>query len=207
MSALLMLGSFALLMAGHGLRIRRWSRFIGIYEQPPAGALMRALALGYALNFVLPFKLGDLQLRIKNIIENRKRILREFKAQTVEESRLKVNAASPTADERFLKKAIDCVYAHLADGDFDRDAFAQEMGASASTLYNKLRSITGMNVSSFIRDIRMKEAKRLALTESDLRVSDLAYRVGFKDPKYFATCFKKEFGLQPSEFIEQVASH
>lgn len=167
----------------------------------------KAMVTGADDYITKPFKLGDLQLRIKNIIENRKRILREFKAQTVEESRLKVNAASPTADERFLKKAIDCVYAHLADGDFDRDAFAQEMGASASTLYNKLRSITGMNVSSFIRDIRMKEAKRLALTESDLRVSDLAYRVGFKDPKYFATCFKKEFGLQPSEFIEQVASH
>ena len=59
MSVLLLLGSFALLMAGHGLRIRRWSRFIGIYEQPPTGALMRALSLGYALNFVLPFKLGD----------------------------------------------------------------------------------------------------------------------------------------------------
>jgi AraC-like DNA-binding protein len=63
-----------------------------------------------------------------------------------------------------------------------------------------------MNVSAFIRDIRMKEAKRLALTAPDLRVSDLAYQVGFKDPKYFSTCFKKEFGLQPSEFIEQVAS-
>ena len=78
------------------------------------------------------------------------------------------------------------------------------MGTSASTLYNKLRSITGMNVSAFIRDIRMKEARHLAETEQDLRVSDLAYKVGFKDPKYFSTCFKKEFGLQPSEFIEQM---
>lgn len=151
-----------------------------------------------------PFKMGDLELRIKNIIENRKRIRREFKAQTVEESRLKAKTASPTADELFLQKAIDCVYAHLDDADFDRDAFASDMGTSASTLYNKLRSITGMNVSAFIRDIRMKEARHLAETEQDLRVSDLAYKVGFKDPKYFSTCFKKEFGLQPSEFIEQM---
>jgi AraC-like DNA-binding protein len=49
----------------------------------------------------------------------------------------------------------------------------------------------------------MKEAKRMAETQSDLRVSDLAYKVGFKDPKYFATCFRKEFGIQPSEYIEQ----
>ena len=83
--------------------------------------------------------------------------------------------------------------------------FAAEMGSSASSLYNKLRSITGLNVSAFIRDIRMKEAKRLAQTQPDIRVSDLAYRVGFKDPKYFSTCFKKDFGLQPSEYIEQMA--
>ena len=151
-----------------------------------------------------PFKLGDLDLRIKNIIENRKRIRREFKAQTIEESRLKAQVESSSPDKEFLKRAIDCVYDHLSDSDFDRDAFAREMGASASTLYNKLRSITGLNVSAFIRDIRMKEAKRMAQTEADLRVSDLAYKVGFKDPKYFATCFKKEFGIQPSEYIEQM---
>lgn len=152
-----------------------------------------------------PFKIGDLDLRIRNIIENRKRILREFKARSAEESRL---AAEKTLspDEEFLRKAIDCVYDHLSDSDFDRDAFAAAMGASASTLYNKLRSITGMNVSAFIRDIRMKEAHKLALTRPDMRVSDLAYHVGFKDPKYFSTCFKKEFGVQPSEFIERITA-
>ena len=153
-----------------------------------------------------PFRMGDLELRINNIIENRKRIRREFKSQTIEESRLKSQLQPHNPDEDFLHKAIDCVYNHLSDADFDRDAFASEMGASASTLYNKLRSITGMNVSSFIRDIRMKEARRMAQVEPSLRVSDLAYRVGFKDPKYFATCFKKEFGIQPSEYLDQMSN-
>ena len=152
-----------------------------------------------------PFRMGDLQLRIDNIIENRKRVLAEYKAQTVEETRQKtIETPTPTADDEFLHRAIDCVYDHLDDADFDRDAFAQAMGASASTLYNKLRSITGLNVSAFIRDMRMKEAKRLAQTQPDLRVSDLAYKVGFKDPKYFSTCFKKEFGIQPSEYLDQM---
>lgn len=153
-----------------------------------------------------PFRMGDLELRINNIIENRKRIRREYKSQTIEETRLKTQMVQPTADEEFLHRAVDCVFDHLSDSEFDRDAFAKEMGASASTLYNKLRSLTGLNVSAFIRDIRMKEARRLAQTQPDMRVSDLAYKVGFKDPKYFSTCFKKEFGLQPSEFMEQMAS-
>jgi DNA-binding response OmpR family regulator len=164
----------------------------------------KSMILGADDYVVKPFHMSELTLRINNIIENRKRVRREYKAQTVEESRLKASVASPSPDDEFLRRAIDCARAHLSDSDFDREAFASEMGASASTLYNKLRSLTGLNVSAFIRDIRMKEAKRLAQTQPDLRVSDLAYKVGFKDPKCFSTCIKKEFGLQPSEFIEQM---
>ena len=94
----------------------------------------------------------------------------------------------------------------MEDEYYDRDALATDMGTSTSTLYNKLRSITGLNVSSFIRDIRMKEASRIAKTTPGIRVSDLAYRVGFKDPRYFSTCFKKHFGVQPKEYIENLQS-
>lgn len=142
-----------------------------------------------------PFRLGDLELRIDNIISNRKRIMEAAGMDPIMDHPL-------TADELFLQRAYKCVEEHISDSDFDRDAFAVEMGASGSTLYNKLRTLTGMNITNFIRDIRMKEAKRLAETQPTLRVSDLAYKVGFKDPKYFATCFKKEFGMQPSEFID-----
>jgi AraC-like DNA-binding protein len=151
-----------------------------------------------------PFRLGDLELRINNIVENRKRIRRELADQSEEGA--PVAPQAPTPEEEFLQRAIDCVKEHLDDCDFDRDTFASEMGASASTLYNRLRAITGYNVSVFIRDIRMKEARRMILATPNLRVSDLAYKVGFRDPKYFATCFKKEFGIQPSEYIEQVQS-
>ena len=147
-----------------------------------------------------PFRLSDLKLRIDNIIENRKRILGEQRQAAAETA----EARPLTPDEEFLQKAYTCVMNHLSDSEFDHDAFAVEMGASASTLYNKLRALTGQNVSTYIRDIRLKEAKRLEETQRDIRVSDLAYKVGFKDPKYFATCFKKEFGIQPSEFIDQV---
>ena len=145
-----------------------------------------------------PFRLGDLELRINNIIENRKRIIREYATTEAE------NKDRPlTADELFLQRAHECVMNHLSDSEFDRDTFAAEMGASGSTLYNKLRALTGMNISNFIRYARMKEAKRLAESQPDIRVSDLAYMVGFKDPKYFATCFKKDFGIQPSELISK----
>lgn len=151
-----------------------------------------------------PFRLSNLQLRINNIIENRKRILLEFKQRPITETQKKA-AEAPTPDNKFLERAIQCVTEHLDDADFDRDAFAREMGASPSTLYNKLRATTGMNVSNFIRHIRMKAIDDIIRQEPDIRVSSLAYRVGFKDPKYFATTFKKEFGMQPKEYIEKLS--
>ena len=164
-----------------------------------------ALKVGADDYIAKPFRLSDLQLRIDNIIANRQRIQREFKQQTIAEAQQKVQE-TPSPDNEFLKRAIQCVNDHLDDADFDRDAFAREMGASQSTLYNKLRATTGMNVSSFIRHIRMKAIDDIIRQQPDLRVSDLAYKVGFKDPKYFATTFKKEFGMQPKEYIEKMRS-
>ena len=163
-----------------------------------------ALRIGADSFVTKPFKMSDLELRINNIVENRKRIQTEFISQVGEAEKAVEAAAEPSPDELFLKRATDCVYQHLSDSDYDRDTFAADMGASASTLYNKLRALTGMNVSNFIRSIRMKEAMRIARQAPQIRVSDLAYKVGFKDPKYFATCFKKEYGLQPSEFLDSL---
>ena len=150
-----------------------------------------------------PFRLGDLKLRIDNIIENRKRIQSEYSQKSAAETRDKA-AAPNSADEIFLSRALECVLKHLDDDTYDRESLAADMGASSSTIYNKLRSITGLNVSGFIRDIRLKESKRMAEEDPTLRVSDLAYKVGFRDPRYFSTCFKKQFGIQPKEYLESL---
>ena len=162
-----------------------------------------ALLIGADEFLTKPFRLGDLKLRIDNIIENRKRIQREYHQESAEETRQKI-ASPQSPDEMFLSRALELVYAHLEDDGYDRDALASDMGASSSTIYNKLRSITGLNVSGFIRDIRLKEARRMAQADPTLRVSDLAYKVGFRDPRYFSTCFKKQFGMQPKEYMESL---
>jgi CheY-like chemotaxis protein len=163
-----------------------------------------ALRIGADEFLTKPFRLGDLKLRIDNIIENRKRTHQEFPSHSVEDS---VKEEKPiTPEQEFMDRALRCIHEHLSDSDYDRDAFATDMGASQSTLYNKIRAITGMNVSTFIRDIRMKEAYRMAQQDPTQRVSDLAYKVGFQDPKYFSTCFKKQFGMQPKEFMENLIS-
>ena len=151
-----------------------------------------------------PFKLNDLKLRINNLIENRKRIQHDFANRTIEEAVTMAHSTN-TPDNLFMSKALDCIHNHLTDSDYDRDAFASDMGMSQSSLYNKLRSITGMSVSDFIRDIRLKEDKRIIIETPGIRVGELAYKVGYKDPKYFATSFKKHYGMRPTEFIDKMS--
>lgn len=160
----------------------------------------KALEAGADNHVAKPFRLGELQLIMDNLIANRQRILQALPHFSEDEG----VSAYPSELQEFMERAIRCVNEHLDDGDYDRDAFAADMGASASTLYNKLRAATGMNVTTFIRDIRIKAACRMAKERPDLRVSDIAYRVGFKDPKYFATTFKKVLGVQPKEYFDKI---
>ena len=106
-------------------------------------------------------------------------------------------------DEQFIQKAIDCVKQHLNDSDYDREQFASDMCVSSSTLYNKLRALTGQSVTSFISSIRLKEACRILRQRPGITVTELSMLVGFNTPKYFTKLFKKEFGVSPSEYLSQ----
>lgn len=115
-----------------------------------------------------------------------------------------IQQAYISADQEYLQRAVKCIHEHIMDSDYDRKAFAADMGSSVSTLYNKIRALTGKSITNFVRDIRIKKACRLAKENPDLRVSDIAYQVGFKDPKYFATSFKRVTGVQPKEYLLEV---
>ncbi len=163
----------------------------------------RALLLGADDYLTKPFKLKELKLRVDNIIQNRKRVRIENKIEEPAEPQ-EEEPRELTPDELFLQRVRQCVLNHLEDEDYDRDALASDIGASASTLYNKLRAIANVNVTTFIRNIRMAEAQRIATENPNIRISDLAYQVGFRDPRYFSTTFKKHFGMQPTEFLDSL---
>ena len=163
---------------------------------------IEALTAGADDVMAKPFKLRDLQLRIDNIIANRQHIYSNARPES--DSMETEGNTLPNADEEYLQRAIKCVNEHINDADYDREAFATDMSSSVSTLYNKIRALTGKNVTSFVRDIRIKTACQLAKKNPDLRVSDIAYSVGFRDPKYFATSFKRVMGVQPKEYFDHL---
>ena len=155
----------------------------------------KALLAGADGYITKPFKIRDLQLRIDNLIANRQRIHTEMASDE------EVADTMNPEDREFLELANQCVYKNLNDSDYNREAFAADMGTSVSTLYKRLRDLTGKSISNFIRDIRIQEACKIAKNERNTRVSDIAYRVGFRDAKYFATAFKRITGKQPKEYF------
>ena len=105
--------------------------------------------------------------------------------------------AVTSADEVFLKKAMDIVEAHMSDPDFSVEMMVKEIGMSRSKLYLKLKALTDQSTSEFIRTVRLKRAVQL-LEKSDMTIKEIMYMTGFNTASYFSKCFKKQFGKSPA---------
>ncbi len=145
-----------------------------------------------------PFDLKVLEAKIRSLIRNRQKQTDQFK-KNVE---LNITTLEFTSiDEKFLENAITVIESHLAEPDFDLDTFSGQLNMSKSSLYRKIKSLTGMSPVEFTKNIRLKHACQM-LNKHSGNVSDVAYAVGFADPKYFTYCFKTEFGMTPTEYIK-----
>ena len=144
-----------------------------------------------------PFNTSVLLARIDNLISNRFNVEKEINAKFFD---ILKDVSLSTDDEQFITMCVECVQQHLADTDFDLETFATAVNISKSSLYKKLRALTSLSPSAFIRSIRMKYAAELLRKNPKARIADVAYTVGFNDPKYFSACFKKDFGVLPSDY-------
>ncbi|MCE7040182.1 two-component regulator propeller domain-containing protein [Dyadobacter sp. CY312] len=143
-----------------------------------------------------PFRLDILLVRIRNLIKRRELGQKQFQQHIkVQPSEIVIRSM----DEEFITKAVKVVEDHIANPDFTVEELSSEMAMSRMYLYKKLLSLTGKTPVEFIRIIRMRRAASL-LGKSQLTVSEIAYQVGFNNPKYFARLFKEEFKVLPTEY-------
>ena len=167
-----------------------------------------AYAVGADAYITKPFKFDELEVRINALLANRKKMIEKIQAeislQTSAEDEAQAALHLSNPDQAFITRATEVVMQHLADGDYNREAFAKDMAMGESTLYNKVKATTGQTVIAFITSIRLKEAQRIIRSNPNILISDVAIQVGFNTPKYFSKCFKKEFGIFPKEYAEQL---
>jgi AraC-like DNA-binding protein len=146
-----------------------------------------------------PFDTLELLVRIKNLIEQRRKLQEKFRKEiTVSPGDITVT----NIDEQLLQRAVSAVENNISDPDFDTTTMAKEVGVSRMLLHTKLKALTGLSTGEFIRTLRLKRAAQL-LQQGSGNVTEVAYDVGFQSLSYFAKAFRKQFGQSPSHYTSQ----
>lgn len=146
-----------------------------------------------------PFKWKNLSLITKNLMELRQNLKQRFSQSPFETFEILPAGAK---DKDFLNKLIESIEDRIADPLLSVEELGREIGLSRSTLYKKIKSMTGYVPNEFIRVIRLKNAAKL-LVAKNYNISEIGYMVGFSSPSYFSKCFYQQFKLTPTEFSEQ----
>lgn len=164
-------------------------------------ARLESYRIGVDEYLLKPFDETLLLTRIENILENRKRYQRQFKASMDVEA---LNIEEESGDKKFINQVMAVIKEHYKNPYFEVSDFSEAVGVSKSLLNKKLQSLIGQSAGQFIRNYRLNTARELILKNREtkqMNIAEIAYEVGFNDPKYFARCFSKQFNMKPSELL------
>ena len=146
-----------------------------------------------------PFNELLLISRIKNILKNRDLLHEKFwMKELIPISEFNLNKS----DKEFMSKLMKILEENLNSTDLNVNFVCNELGMSHSVVYKKIKSLTNMSYVEFVRDFRLKTAKKL-IEAQNFTVLDACYHVGYSDRKYFSKLFKKHFGEAPSQFLSK----
>ena len=144
-----------------------------------------------------PFLLKELDHHIRNILRRREKMHQQFGQHLQFTS---ANGPLSSHDEKLMKKIAGVVEEKLSDPKLNVEYPGQEVGLSRVHLYRKMKALTGLAPTDYIRSFRLKHASEL-LGSGRYKVAEVAYRVGYQDVNYFSKSFRKEFGRSPTERI------
>lgn len=146
-----------------------------------------------------PFNARELEVRVKNLIEQRKRLQKQFSRSILLEPRgIMINSA----DEVFMGRIVAAIEENLASEKLGVEYLSSQIGFSRVQLYRKIKALTGESVQSLIRNYRLKRASEL-LRKGYGTVSEAAFASGFNNLSYFTRCFREAYGKLPSEFGQE----
>jgi DNA-binding response OmpR family regulator len=149
-----------------------------------------------------PFDGEELQVRVKNLVDQRKKLSEHYQKR-FEPISAESSDAILSRDEKFLNKAQSVVEVNLSNPEYGVDSFASDMALSRFQLHRKLKALLDQSVTEFIRTIRLNYAITL-LQKRAGTISEIAYDAGFNNPTYFTISFKKKYGISPSEYMDQL---
>ncbi len=149
-----------------------------------------------------PFHAQILLLKIRNLIASREKLKEKYhRVITLEPGPEEIE----DPENKFLAKLRNILDANLTDPDFNVTKLTTEIGMSRPVLFRKIKMLTGLSVIDLIRSTRLKKAEML-LKQKRMTISEVAFTVGFNDPKYFSKSFRSQFGKTPTEYIDSLGN-
>ena len=164
---------------------------------------LRGLENGADAFIAKPFTVSELHITIDNLISNVRRLRGKFSGMQTQDDKID-NVEMEDNDKRLMEKIVSAVNNNYTDSDYGVEQLASDVGLSRVQLHRKMKQLTGIAASDFIRNIRLKQAARL-ISENNVNISQVAYAVGFKSLAHFSTLFKKYYGVSPSESAKRSA--
>lgn len=142
-----------------------------------------------------PFSVRTLQTRLNAILDNRLKLQDRYKKEFLTSpSELVIDSQ----EDKFIRQLVKIVEDNMSDPDFGIQQLCAEIRYPYQQVYRKIKMLTGESLNEFIRNIRLKRAAQY-LSSTDLRVSEVMYKVGFNSHSYFTKCYKEYFGVPPTE--------
>ena len=157
---------------------------------------IEGLETGADAYIMKPFEASELKVRIKNLLEQRERLHKYFQEHGIfdlVEMRVMPN------DKKFIQNALIIINEQISNSSFSVEEFAEGMNISRSLLHKKLSSLIGESPGELIKRIRLKKAAKL-IEQNSSNITEVAFEVGFNNSSYFTECFKKQYGVSPSQF-------
>lgn len=149
-----------------------------------------------------PFSSNLLQTRVANILELRRKLSSIIVAPNNDKKQL-LNESLNKLDQEFLEKVDALIEMNLETEQISISNIAFQLHMSHSTLYRKIKSITGLTTNEYVRKKRIHTAEKLLIT-GKYRINEIMYMVGINSKNYFRECFKEEFGMNPKEYLESI---
>lgn len=151
-----------------------------------------------------PFSASLLHSRIENLLQSRRNLANHFSANAAISNKAAVITESLNKlDNEFIHKINLLIEERLSSDKIDISYLSDKMCMSNSTLYRKMKALTGLSTNEYVRKIRMKHAEQYLL-EGKYNISEIAFKVGINNLFYFRQCFKEEFGYIPSEYLKRL---
>jgi signal transduction histidine kinase/DNA-binding response OmpR family regulator len=146
---------------------------------------------------IKPFKIKLLESRVKNLLENRDKLRQRYSQELILKPK---DIVITNLDAIFFEKLTTVLDEKLTESSFSVEDFSKAVGMSRMQLHRKLKALTGLTTTEFVRNQRLKLATTL-IGQSDINISEIGYMVGFNDHSYFTKCFKQAYGCSPSEYL------